>query len=98
MFFSYLGPSLPSGRDGGKMETTPDGNGVVLFGGYSDSSGYLDEILLLKSNDNGFVGSWIILEAKLQYGRRYHVVIPICMDEDMCELSGIVPCSTIPGL
>ena len=98
MFFSYLGPSLPSGRDGGKMETTPDGNGVLLFGGYSNSSGYLDDILLLKSDGNGWVGYWTTLEAKLQYARCYHVVIPICMEKDICDLTAIVPCSTILGL
>ena len=73
------------------METTPDGNGVLLFGGYSGV--YLNEILLLKSDGNGWVGSWTILEAKLQYGRFDHVIIPVCMEKDSCDLSGIVPCA-----
>ena len=93
-FHIYVGPPLPSGRNGAKMETTPDGNGVLLFGGYSDSPGILDEILQLKSDGNGWVGSWITLEAKLQYGRLHHVVIPICMAKDSCDLSGIVSCPT----
>ena len=74
------------------METTPEGNGVLLFGGFSNFSGYLDEILLLNHNGNGWVGTWTPLEAKLQYGRLHHVVIPICMEKYSCDLSGIVPC------
>ena len=70
------------------MASSPDGNGVILFGGKSYSKArYLDVILELKSNGQGWVGSWTTLTAKLQYRRGYHVVIPIVMDMDTCELN-----------
>ena len=68
------------------MATSPDGNGVILFGGYS-TSGLLDSILELRSNGQGWASSWTTLTAKLQYRRGYHVVIPIVMDIDTCELN-----------
>ena len=100
MFFTYLGPPLPSDRFGAKLVTTPEGDGVLLFGGRnlaSEPDNNLDEILLLKADGSGFVGSWTTLEAKLQYARYWHVVIPICMEKDYCGLSGIVPCPTTSG-
>ena len=68
------------------MASSPDGNGVILFGGYT-TSGLLDNILELRSNGQGWASSWTTLTAKLQYRRGYHVVIPIVMDIDTCELN-----------
>ena len=96
---------MPYDIYGGAMASSPDGNGVLLFGGYSYSTGggYLDSILELKSDGQGWVGSWTILTTKLHYPRRAHVVIPVLMhmDIDTCGLDGIVSsgitylCSTI---
>ena len=69
------------------MAPSPDGNGVILIGG--SSSGYLDTILEMKADGEGWVGSWTTLSTKLQYARGYHVVIPVLMDKGNCELSGI---------
>ena len=72
------------------MAPSPDGNGVILFGGVS-GSGYLDTILELKADGQGWVGSWTTLSTKLQYAREKHVVIPVWMDPNIvCGLNGIV--------
>ena len=86
-----IGPALPFLFDRHKMATSPDGNGVIMFGGYSYSNiVYQDTILELKSDGQGWVGTWTILSAKLQYGRASHVVIPLLMEKNSCELDAIV--------
>ena len=60
------------------MASSPDGNGVILFGG---------EILELRSDGQGWVGSWTTLTAKLQTPRYSHVVISVFMEKDTCELN-----------
>ena len=86
--YLFTGPALPYAIYYGKMATSPDGNGVVLFGGVAPVG--QDAILQLKSDGQGGVGTWTTLSAKLQYGRYQHVVIPILMDKDICGLNGIV--------
>ena len=81
------GPALPYGIRVSTMETSPDGDGVVLFGGYGGAS---DTIMELKADGQGGVGTWTTLSAKLQYGRDYHVVIPLLMKKDICGLDGII--------
>ena len=67
------------------MASSPDGKGVILFGGkrqVPDLDTYSD-ILELRSDGKGWVGpSWTTLTAKLQYPRAFHVVIPIVTDID----------------
>ena len=71
------------------MASSPDGNGVILFGGKDGSyNPYTNTILELKSDGQGWVGSWSILTTKLIYSRAYHVVIPVVMDVDACEFHG----------
>ena len=48
------------------MAPSPDGNGVILIGGYS-SGNILDTIFELKADGQGWVGSWATLSTKLQY-------------------------------
>ena len=77
------GPKLPYDIDGGRMASSPDGNGVILFGGYSSSlQKPLASILELRSDGKGWLGPWTTLTAKLQYPRSFHVVIPIVTDID----------------
>ena len=73
------------------MAPSPDGNGVILVGGRSSSTSYLDSILELKADGQGWVGAWTTLSTTLQYARRHHIVIPVLMKKDSCELSGIIP-------
>ena len=77
------------------MASSPDGNGVILFGGKDGSyNPYTNTILELKSDGQGWVGSWSILTTKLIYSRAYHVVIPVVMDIDTCGINGIVYSNT----
>ena len=87
------GPELPYGLRNSAMATSPDGNGVILVGGMSSTS-YLDSILELKADGQGWVGEWTTLTTKLQYARSGHIVIPVLMDREICGLSGIVPTTT----
>ena len=78
--YLYTGPQLPYYVIYGAMATSPDGNGVILAGGMSSSINFLDSILELKTDGQGWVGTWTILTTKLQFARRMHVMIPISMD------------------
>ena len=71
------------------MATSPDGNGVIMFGGKLGGT-LSDAILELKSDGQGWVGTWTTLSAKLQYARQNHVAIPILMDKEICGLHGII--------
>ena len=91
----FIGPELPYDVRDGAMASSPDGNGVIFFGGGRYSTGNaLDSILELKSDGDGWLGSWTILTAKLQYARYRHVVIPVVMDIGTCVINGIVSSNT----
>ena len=78
------GPELPYFISAGAMASSPDGKGVILFGGkrqVPDLDTYSD-ILELRSDGKGWLGPWKILTAKLQHPRSYHVVIPIVTEID----------------
>ena len=81
------------------MATSPDGNSVILVGGYKYSvysdSGASDSILELKADGQGWVGAWTILSTKLQYPRQYHIIIPVLMNKNICALDGIVSAAGI---
>ena len=56
------------------MAESPDGRGVLLFGGYNyDENEYEDRILELRAGAN----SWNILDITLENGRKEHLVIPL---------------------
>ena len=55
------------------MAESPDGRGVLLFGGLSNENAYEDRILELRAGAN----SWNILNITLENGRFGHVVIPL---------------------
>ena len=67
------------------LAPSPDGNGIMMIGGLS-SSAIVDTFLELKKDGQGWVGSWTTLTVKLQNPRWSHVVIPVYMDKDVCEL------------
>ena len=59
---------------GSAMATSPDGGGVILFGGYNwDKRAEEDTILELRYDSD----KWTILPQKLNQRRSQHVVIPI---------------------
>ena len=55
------------------MATSPDGGGVILFGGWKFGKGKDDKILELRFGAN----EWTVLPQKLNQPRERHVVIPI---------------------
>ena len=77
------------------MATSPDGNGVLLFGGRTSTVSYLNSILELKADGQGWVGSWSTLTTKLQWARSDHIVIPVLMAKKICGLNGIVSTNTV---
>ena len=73
IFFFYItGPSLPYGLYWSAMAESPDGRGVLLFGGYT-GNGYEKRILELRAGAD----SWNILDVSLENARSHHVVIPL---------------------
>ena len=54
------------------MAESPDGSGVILFGGYRNDA-YEKRILELRAGTN----EWNILDIALKNGRENHVVIPL---------------------
>ena len=54
------------------MAETPDGKGVLLFGG-NDGSGLTNEIMEFRAGAD----SWTVLDVPLQKRRKLHAVIPI---------------------
>ena len=55
------------------MAESPDGRGVLLFGGRSTENRYEKRILELHVEAD----SWNIINVSLQNGRNSHVVIPL---------------------
>ena len=73
LFFCITGPSLPYGLYHSAMAESPDGKGVILFGGRSAENDPEKRILELHAGAN----SWNILNVTLENARRDHVVIPL---------------------
>ena len=72
LFFAITGPSLPYELGSSDIAESPDGRGVLLFGGRLGSAGDTNKILELRAGAD----SWDILDATLQEGRYSHTVIP----------------------
>ena len=74
LFLFITGPTLPYALYVSAMAESPDGRGVLLFGGDSDENYYEDRILEMRAGAN----SWNILDVTLENDGRYgHVVIPL---------------------
>ena len=70
----FAGPELPYKLSNSAMATSPDGGGVILFGGYNgDKRAREDTILELRFDAD----EWTVLPQKLNQPRNGHVVIPI---------------------
>ena len=70
----FAGPELPYKLYDSAMATSPDGGGVILFGGYNgDKKAKEDTILELRLGLN----EWTQLPQTLNQSRHKHVVIPI---------------------
>ena len=71
--FYITGPALPYGLKDSAMAESPDGRGVLLFGGLSKGNSYEGKILELRAGAN----SWNILDITLQNPRAYHTVLSL---------------------
>ena len=71
LIFCITGPSLPYGLYYSAMAESPDGRGVILFGGYSND--IEKRILELRAGAD----SWNFLNVTLENARYKHVVIPL---------------------
>ena len=74
LFYSFhiIGPTLPFNFVfESAMAESPDGNGVLMFGG--QIGGRPDKIIQLRAGAN----SWAILNQTLKYAKYQHTVIPI---------------------
>ena len=83
----FTGPTLPYRLHSSAIATSPDGRGVILFGGYNGDMEYgyeyeytyedkvaeEDTILELRYDSD----KWTTLPQKLKQPRAHHVVIPI---------------------
>ena len=74
--FCITGPSVPYHFDSSAMTGSPDGRGVLLFGGAipDEDEDARDTILELRAGANSWTA---ILNITLQNGRRDHIVIPL---------------------
>ena len=82
----FAGPELPYRLADSAMATSPDGRGVVLFGGYNrDKRSVEDTLLELRYGTDIATllelrygaDKWTILPQNLKQPRGHHVVIPI---------------------
>ena len=69
--FCITGPSLPYGLQDSAMAESPDGRGVLLFGGQSKENHQEKRILELRAGAN----SWNFLNVTLENARHSHAVI-----------------------
>ena len=73
----HIGPKLPFKLSSSTIVTSPNGQGVMLIGGYSVTENGptgLDTVIELTAKP--FM-KWKILEHKLKYPRSRHVALPI---------------------
>ena len=73
LIFCITGPSLPYGLYHSALAESPDGGGVLLFGGLSNTRSAEKRILELRARAD----AWNILDVSLENGRWEHVVIPL---------------------
>ena len=73
LLFWVTGPSLPYVLRLSSMAESPDGRGVLLFGGDSTENNNQKRILELRAGAD----EWKILNVSLQNGRESHVVIQL---------------------
>ena len=70
------------------MVTSPDGGGVMIFGGYSQTSwgfeGVNGKILELRADGSGII-DWREVDEELENSRYGHVVIPVPEQITTCQ-------------
>ena len=69
-----LGPKLPFKMYDSAMVTSPDGQGVLLVGGYNDDTNEVTNLIL---ELNGETMEWNFLKQTLKWPRKGHVAFQI---------------------
>ena len=78
------GPKLPYNVSKAAMITNPEGNGLILVGGWNANIGKPSNIILeLKNNES----TWEKLKATLHFGRQYPLIIPISKKQSKCGMN-----------
>ena len=67
------GPNLPSQIEKSTMITSPNGQGVVLIGGYLNWANLFSKSMIELWGNNLENLKWITLKQTLQFARRHHV-------------------------
>ena len=67
------------------LVTSPDGNGIILLGGYQGSTTSAKILELRRGDTNGWASSWTTLKQELKYARKLHVAIPVPNELTTCE-------------
>jgi hypothetical protein len=75
IFYLIAGPKLPKKLYGASLLTSPDGQGVILIGGWSATDGYQSSIYKLIYDQLEW--KWSEMEQQLQIARRYFVAMLI---------------------
>ena len=79
MIFLHIGPKIPFKLSVSTIVTSPNGQGVMLIGGYGNNvtdKYYNETDTVIELTAKPFM-KWKILEQKLKYPRDGHVTIPI---------------------
>ena len=76
---------MPYDLEQSAMAESPDGRGVLLFGGESTENDSEKRILELRAGTD----SWSILNLTLENARRWHVVIPLTSEISQCDVHGL---------
>ena len=71
------GPNLPSQIEKSTMITSPNGQGVVLIGGYLNWANLFSKSMIELWGNNLENLKWITLKQTLQFARRHHVAFLI---------------------
>ena len=87
MLLLFTGPTLPYRLHSSAIATSPDGRGVILFGGWNgDKNAREDTILELRYGSD----KWTTLPQKLKQPRNQHVVIPITKCQSKAALGTLL--------
>ena len=74
------GPELPFALCWSRMVTSPNGQGVIVMGGYKDDERQVSDSIIELSGKTIDSLKWRVLKLTLQFPRQSFVVLPISKD------------------
>lgn len=81
----FVGPKLPYKIRTASMVTSPDGEGVVLIGGFNVNANQYSQGLIELRGSSIETLEWKFLEQSLTFQRRNHVSFPIPDEMTNCN-------------